>query len=46
MVDLSKATETNQIPEMGHTDRKTCEHCEILLNENDLRLVPFQLALC
>jgi len=46
MVDLSKATETNQISEMGHTDTQACEHCAILLNENGLRLVSFHLALC
>jgi len=46
MVDLSKATETNWISEMGHADTQTCEHCVILFNENGLRLLSFQLALC
>jgi len=31
---------------MGHADTQTCEHYTILLNENGLRLVSFQLALC
>jgi hypothetical protein len=44
MVDLSQATETNQMSEMGHTDTQACEHCAVPLNENGLRLVSFQLA--